>query len=151
MWIYRRAGLPLLRWPARLQQQQQPWRALIALEWALLIAVALAFSPQTNTRHFLMLTLLAALAAVALVALRRKTAWRVVLAGTGLLYAGLTLPPGNYENAAMDLNKVAWQFIGGPSWLILVSAGLLLWGCLRYIRELAGGPATSGGRVPLPS
>ena len=71
-WVYRRGGIPRLHWPDATQQQQQPWQALIALEWAILIAIALIFSPQTNSRHLLMLAPLPMLGAAMLVKSLRK-------------------------------------------------------------------------------
>lgn len=136
VWVYRRHGLPRWRWPAFATQQSAPWRALIALEWCVLIAVALIFSPQTNSRHFLMLAPLAMLGAVLLVKRFRSAGWGACLAGTALVWAGLTLPPGSFRIEFLHQAHVFWQFIGGPSWILLLSLPLLVWGGAKAVREL---------------
>ncbi|MEI6515528.1 MAG: glycosyltransferase family 87 protein [bacterium] len=140
--VYRHAGLPRLRWPDCQRQKNQPWRAIVALEWAALITVALVFSPQTNSRHFLMLTTLATLAATLLIKTYRTPAWRPILTGTLLLLAGLTLPPGSHRQDTMHTLEKGWQFIGGPSWMILLSLIPLLWGGTILIKELPASPRT---------
>ncbi|MEI6564218.1 MAG: glycosyltransferase family 87 protein [bacterium] len=136
IWAYRRAGRMGFRWPDRIEQQTQPWRAIIAMEWATLIAIALIFSPQTNSRHLLMVTTLATLAAVMLLKSYRKPGWGLVLAGTALLWAALTLPPGNHNVRLLHDAHVVWQFIGGPSWVLLAALGPLVWGGFVVIRNM---------------
>src|SRR5205085_2023305 len=46
--LYRQNRIPLFRWPGAHRQSDQPYRAMIAIEFASLIALALVFSPQTN-------------------------------------------------------------------------------------------------------
>ena len=135
-WAYRRGGLARLRWPDRIQQQTQPWRALVTLEWAVLIGIALIFSPQTNSRHFLLLAPLAMLGSVMLVKTFRQPGWSFTLWGTALVWAGLTLPPGSFRIPALHTAHVFWQSVGGPSWIILAALFPLLWGGVRTIRAL---------------
>jgi hypothetical protein len=127
-WAYRKGGLARLHWPDRFKQQEQPWQALIALEWAVLLAVALSVSPQTNSRHFLMLAPLAMLGSVMLVKTFRKTGWLCILVGTALLWASLTLPPGSFRISFLRTAHVFWQFVGGPSWILLESLPFLILG-----------------------
>ena len=138
--VYRRSGFAWFQWPGRIQQQEQPWRALVALEWASLITLALAFSPQTNSRHFLLLATQATLASVMLIKAYHTRAWRPVLTGALLLLAGLTLPPGSHRVEIMHAMEHGWQNIGGPSWLILLSLAPLTWGGAILIRDLAASP-----------
>lgn len=141
-WAYRQRSLPRLRWPNPIKQQEQPWRAMVALEWSVLMAIALIFSPQTNSRHFLMLAPLAMLGAVMAVKAFRKPGWLIILAGTGLVWAGITLPPGSFRIHFLYHAHVFWQFVGGPSWVILVSIFLLLWGGTQIIKSLRSGNVT---------
>jgi len=134
VWAYRRGGFPRLRWPDQSMQQEQPWRALIALEWAVLIAIALIFSPQTNSRHLLMLAPLAMLGSVMMVKTFRKPGWNFALAGTALVWAGLTLPPGSFKISFLLAAHVFWQFVGGPGWVLLASLPPLIWGGMTVVR-----------------
>jgi len=138
-WVYGRQGLPRVSWPDQTRQQEQPWRAMVALEWSILTAIALGFSPQTNSRHLLMLAPLAMLGAVILVNTSRSRGWYFVLAGTALVWASLTLPPGSFKIHFLYHAHVFWQFVGGPSWVLLASLPFLLWGGTRVIRDLSSG------------
>jgi Glycosyltransferase family 87 len=135
-WVYRRGGIPRLHWPDASQQQQQPWQALIALEWAVLIALALIFSPQTNSRHLLMLAPLPMLGAAMLVKSFPKPGWIWVLTGTALAWASITLPPGSFRISFLHTAHVFWQFVGGPSWILLAAIPPLLWGAIRVVKSL---------------
>lgn len=135
-WVYRRQGLPRLRWPDRIQQREQPWQAIVAMEWSILMAIALVFSPQTNSRHLLLVAPLAILGSVMLVKTYRNTGWLYILLGTGLIWAGLTLPPGSFRIPILHTAHVFWQFVGGPSWVLLASIPFLIWGGTKIIKEL---------------
>ncbi|MEI6787451.1 MAG: glycosyltransferase family 87 protein [bacterium] len=135
-WVYRRGGIPRLHWPDAAQQQQQPWKALIALEWAILIALALIFSPQTNSRHLLMLAPLPMLGAAMMVKSFPKPGWIWILTGTALAWASITLPPGSFRISFLHTAHVFWQFVGGPSWVLLAAIPPLLWGAIRVIPGL---------------
>ena len=65
-WMYARRGVPCWVWPAAAAQAAQPFRWMIAVEWAGLIAFLLAFSPDTNMRHVILAVLVNAAAAAAL-------------------------------------------------------------------------------------
>jgi hypothetical protein len=135
-WAYRQRNLPRLRWPDQIKQQEQPWQAIVAMEWSILTAIALAFSPQTNSRHLLMLAPLAMLGTVMLAKTFRKPGWLIILAGTGLVWAGITLPPGSFRIHFLYHAHVFWQFVGGPSWVILAAIFFLLWGGTQVIKNL---------------
>ncbi len=132
-WAYRRHSLPRMHWPSPLQQQEPPYRALVAMEWALLVAIALIFIPQTNSRHLLLLAPLAMLGSALIIKTFRSREWSWALAGTGLVWAGLTLPPGSFKIEFLHIAHVFWQFVGGPAWVLLVSILPLLWLGTRVI------------------
>ena len=115
--------------------------ARTALEWSLLIALALIFSPQTNSRHFLMLAPVAMLGAALVVSRYRQPGWGACLTGTALIWAGLTLPPGSFKIEFLHRAHTAWQFIGGPSWILLLALPFLISGATRAI-----GARPAGGR-----
>jgi hypothetical protein len=127
--VYRRFGLPLLVWPRAAAQSAAPYRTIVALEWAALMALALAFSPQTNPRHLVLLVLVFALLAVLLCA----PAEGIKRAGLGasrgfaltalvVMMAGLSLPPGTPEFATQ---LAWWRKVGGPGLSLVVMLPLL--------------------------
>lgn len=116
--VYRRVEMPLLTWPSVEQQSGQPWRALIVLEWAALIALDLAFSPQTNPRHASLLLMtfvpMAALLCFPKAGAPRWPAW----AGTGILLFGMLYPP----NLPSMLQELAWwRHVGGTGWCMALA------------------------------
>ena len=111
--LYRAHGVPLWRWPQESAQKTQPYAALLGLEWGALMAVALAFSPQTNPRHTALLLLAFAPLAAMLYARRSRDTSRAAWAATAILFLGLTLPPGTEQFAA---EVQAWRRIGGAGW-----------------------------------
>jgi len=121
-WIYRRGGMPILAWPAPDRQGEPPFRAMVGIEYACLVAAALAFSPQTNSRHLVLVLLPDAMAAAMLLHARpalRRAAWLLLCAGTLFLLAGLTLPPGNRHGKVFSASTT-WLAAGGPCWCLLV-------------------------------
>lgn len=134
--LYRRNNLPLLRWPDAEAQQEQPWRALIAKEWVILVTISLIFSPQTNSRHLLMLAMMAMFATVVIVHVFRQAGWDRILAGAVLLWIGLTLPPGSFKIPALMAAHQFWQYIGGPSWILLISLFPLEWGGITVAQNV---------------
>jgi hypothetical protein len=121
-WVYRRRGLPVLAWPTAQRQRQQPYCAMVGIEYACLVAAALAFSPQTDSRHLVLILIPDAMAAAMLLharpALRRGT-WLTLCAGMLVLLAGLTLPPGNRHGRVFSASTT-WLAAGGPCWCLLV-------------------------------
>jgi hypothetical protein len=132
-WMYRRHGVPLLAWPDREHQYEQPYRAVVALEWAGLTAFVLVFSPQTNPRHLYMLLIVQVLAAVLLLVPRRGVPRWPLVAGTVVLAIGLNLPPGG---AGFNAQVRWWHGVAGPSWCVLVMYATVLWTGLCYARTL---------------
>ncbi len=111
--LYRHNRIPLLARPPT--SAAEP--LLRTLEWTGLIAALLAFSPQTQGRHFVLLMPMY-LAAGAMLRKPRAPRWALV-AGLLILQAGLILPPpgiGRYERAVQG-----WRAVGGASWCLLVA------------------------------
>jgi hypothetical protein len=128
--MYRNRRFPLLRWPAAAKQKSQPFAGLVALEWLGLIAAALLFSPNTNTRH-LVLAILLEVAASILLLIPKPGVTRVpLLLGTGLLIFGFIMPVPSLCSARF---KHEYFRFSGPSWGLLVMYFALLWTGLRYI------------------
>ncbi len=135
-WMYRKNRVPVVDWPGAAGQGEQPYRAVVALEWVGLIAFALAFSPQTNTRHLYLLLLVQILAAVLLLFGRRGVSRVPVLVGLVVLFCGLNLPPGG---PTWDPQVRWWRVVGGPSWCLLAMYACTLWTGLRYATALKAG------------
>jgi hypothetical protein len=141
---YRASDVPWLRWPipAHGGQRKAPWCGWVAIEWMILIVTVLAFSPQTNTRH-LVLMMAVDLGALALVVSGPRTprALVPVLLGILVIWGGLNLPPGHRTQTTTATGQLLedtesptvahWHRIGGPSWAILAGMLLIAWGGLR--------------------
>ena len=135
--VYRRMEMPLLAWPSAADQGAQPWRVLIVLEWAALIALDLAFSPQTNPRHASLLLMtfvpMAAMLCFPKPGLPRWPAW----AGTGILLFGMLYPP----NLPAMLQELAWwRHVGGAGWCMVLSLPFFLAAGLGRLRANAPAP-----------
>jgi hypothetical protein len=136
-WWYRRSRLPFLAWPPAAAQQVPPYRALVALEWVGVVAVALCFSPDTNMRHLILCLLVNAAAAVLLLAPAPGVPRLPLL--IAVVVEVLTFDTGNVWSRSAN---VAWFRVGGHGWWLLVVYGTLLWTGLRHV--IAG---TSGGKA----
>jgi Glycosyltransferase family 87 len=115
--IYAGHGKPLMRWPSAGQQTAQPYLGMVALEWAALMSLTLAFSPQTNPRHTSLLLMafapLAAMLCFPKQGVPRWPAW----AATAILFLGLVLPP-NMPEFARQLQW--WRDMGGAGWSMVL-------------------------------
>jgi hypothetical protein len=127
--MYRRNRTPLLiRMP---DDPREP--ALSLVEWSGLLVGLLAFSPQTQGRHFVLLFPLHLAAGVML--LRPRVArWPLVL-GLLLTQAGLNLPPAGFPSCEHSLE--VWRRIGGASWCLLGMYLLFLHTGLRTANAIA--------------
>jgi hypothetical protein len=128
--LYRRNHFPMWRWPDAIAQQSQPFRGLVALEWAALIIVTLAFSPDTNTRHLSMVALVYTCAAPMLLVRREQVPWWPLFLGTLIAFVGLIMPVKALVSLSVLRFYFKWSFC---SWSLLVMYALLLWTGLRYI------------------
>jgi hypothetical protein len=126
-WWYRRRNLPLYLWPNRTAQFVWPFRQLIVLEWAGLMIASIAFSPDSNLRH-MVLVLFPNIIAVTLLLVGRDPRNRT------LLVLALFL-----ELYALDLFGVLHSehlkglffYAGGQGWCLLIFYGILLWAGLK--------------------
>jgi hypothetical protein len=128
--MYRHRRFAMLQWPDAERQKAQPYRGLVALEWLGLIAAALLFSPNTNTRHLVMAILLEVAAAVLLLIPRPGVSRVPLLVGTGMLLVGFIMP---IPSLCGPQFKHEYFRFSGPSWGLLVMYLTLLWTGLRYI------------------
>lgn len=133
-WMYRRAGVAMLWRDERSPQVSSASRDVLAFEWFGLLAMALAFSPQTVARHANMALPLAILAG-ALVLHSVGRARLLAAIAAGLLFVGLTFPPGI---DALDGVGKAWRSIGGISWCLVAMVLLMLAAVVRGRGERRG-------------
>lgn len=152
--MYRKSGFPLLRWPAPTRQMEQPFKGLVAMEWAGLVTVALAFSPDTNTRHLVLTVLVNALAATLLLAVMPTVSRVPVVAAVILIFIGYIMPLGQ---RAQPLHGFYFTY-SIPGWSLLVGYLLILGTGLQYLRRLSStqpqcyhAPAARPGSTNLPS
>lgn len=132
-WMYRYHGFVLWRSGTASAESQTPRRALVGIEWVGLIVAALAFSPQTTTRHMAMLLFAHLLAALVLLVPRRGVKrWPVVLAVV-LMVLALNLPPGHPPFYA---GVEWWRKVGGAGWTSVAMLMLVIWTSLRYVRAV---------------
>ena len=134
--LYRHHRIPMLmRGKAGLDEP-----VLRYIEWTGLIAALLAFSPQTQGRHFVMLLPLYLGAGVML---RKPRVPRPMLfLGLVVIQAGLILPPAglaNYEHAVQS-----WRTIGGARWCLLILFLCYLNAGLRTARAVRDSPGEGG-------
>ncbi len=133
-WLYRRCGESLIAGrgaPADLQRERH---ATVAIEWAGLIVVALAFSPHTLARHTFIMIPVHIIAFTILLRPRSGVSPWPLLIGAALYSAGVMLPPGGEQTPALRW----WRGVGGTTWCMLVFYFALVWTALRYARA---GPA----------
>jgi hypothetical protein len=118
--LYRANGFPLWRWPTAAKQVNQPFKGLAAVEWAGLVAAALAFSPDTNTRHLVLAMLVDALAVAVLLARRPGVSRLQAICGAALILLGFIMPMGDRAGPLHHF----YFFYSIPGWSLL--AGYLL-------------------------
>lgn len=107
------------------------------LEWAALIFVALASSPQTTARHMILMLLIYTVA-IAVFLAQKAAGPKILLAvATTLMTASLSLPPGG---RALD----HWRSISAASWCAMLLTMAIVWTGTRAISISEA--ANSGGR-----
>ena len=129
--LYWRNNLPFLRWPAARDQKKQPYRAMIAMEYAALIGLALVFSPQTNPRHLVLLLPTAALIGTLFLGGNIAAVRGRAIVAALLVSLGLSFPwGGTLSSLAQHVHP--WFTYGGQGWCILVTLIVLIAAALRY-------------------
>ncbi|MEO0513304.1 MAG: glycosyltransferase family 87 protein [Planctomycetota bacterium] len=157
--LYAARGVPLFAGRGGRAEREHPGRTLI--EWAGLVVVVLAFSPQTMVRHsFILLPVHALVAYLLLVPKPGLNRWPL-LVGTVVYQLGTRLPPGveGYEAALAQ-----WRAVGGASWCMLCMWFGLVWTGLGAIRapypvqrraplmpDAGNGADTGTGNEPTPA
>lgn len=120
--LYRVLQRPLLDWPAADRQMAPPLRGLIQIEWATVVILALAFSPQTNPRHASLLLLVFAPLSVMICQPRDGIDRRVAIAGSAVLFGAFVNPLSIPLLAPL---AQAWNGIGIPAWGMLATIPFL--------------------------
>jgi hypothetical protein len=125
---YRSRRFPILAWPPPRSQNGQPYRALVAVEWAGVLTAAMAFAPNSN----LLLAIFPAMILIALLPGHRGKilSWMLPTAAV-LIIIALYLPMAVLGARFTD----NWNSLGTPSWLLLVAFLPLCSASLTIIRE----------------
>jgi hypothetical protein len=128
--LYAACGFALWKFPPANKQRSQPFKGLIAMEWAGLVTVALAFSPNTNARH-LVLAALVNVTGAALLLLPKPSVSRLpAVIGLALIVLGFTMPGAKFLRQHAGFNHYVY---GVPCWCLLIGYLLILWVGLRYL------------------
>ncbi|HVF72581.1 MAG TPA: glycosyltransferase family 87 protein [Chthoniobacterales bacterium] len=154
IWISRRHGIRLFH--AARDESEVGTAAVMHLEWAILVFVAVAFSPQATARHMILLMLIYTVG-LAILHFHGTTRQRVFLgAALALVVASLSLP---FWVIGLASQRGNWRANGGASWcalffvLVLVSIGARAISHIRAAHTLTPVgilSGASGGRHAVP-
>jgi hypothetical protein len=129
IWLYRRNRVPLLLWPRASLQTTSTWRAVIGYEFTSVLIATLCFSPQTNTRHLLLVLLMTAPMAVLIMTAKPKPRGVAMAIAAGFMAFTFVWPGGEQIEGKHRL-ALMWAGVGAPSWgmlaamLTMISVGL---------------------------
>jgi len=126
----RRAGVRLV--PFGSGDDSPQTRQVTSLEWAILIGIALAFSPQATARHMVLALLLYAVGGALLLLERVPKARRLLVVALLAMAGATSLPPPGLGPAWL-LNS--WRAIGGAGWCGLFLTVVLVWIGSRTARD----------------
>jgi hypothetical protein len=146
--MYRVKKMPPFIFPPAGPQKVQPWRSAIGIEFVSILAATLCFSPQTNTRHLMLVLLITIPLAVLILAGRSRipAILAALLIGIGFVY-----PPGGQAPAAHHLAHL-WFGIGGQCWCLLTAMFLLVMsGLEQACPSFSDGPITVAPATPPPA
>jgi hypothetical protein len=125
--LYHLNGFSLWRSPPASAQTRPPYPALTGIEWTMLIAATLSFSPQTNARH-LILSLIVNAAIVALIFQPILPRQRMLLvAALLIIFCSKVLPTRHLINRA--------DYFGLPGAGVLVGSLIFLGVALRDLKH----------------
>ncbi|HSU66480.1 MAG TPA: glycosyltransferase family 87 protein, partial [Tepidisphaeraceae bacterium] len=127
--MYRLNRLPFWLWPSAREQSREPFAALVALEWAGLITVSLAFSPNTNARHIVLTVIVNAVGAAVVFFTWRGANPVPAIVGLALIFWGYIWPFAKPIRHA-GFNHYVY---GVPCWFLLIGYLLILWTGLRFV------------------
>jgi len=126
VFMCRRKGVLIFR-PAR--NDRRVANAMTSLEGAVLIFLALAFSPQTTARHMVLLLLINTVAIAVFLAQDARASRALLIIAAALQVAVLSL-----SFRAI----VAWRAVGGASWCALGLVLAIVWSGSRILSENRG-------------
>jgi hypothetical protein len=109
------------------KSNRQRASAVTSLEWAVLIFLAMVFSPQTTARHMVLLLLVYIVAIGVFLAQKAKAPRALLVVAVALMIIGLSLPP---------LPIHTWRAISGSSWCAVVLILTIMWVGSRTASEL---------------
>ena len=103
------------------------------IEWAVVIFLSVAFSPQSTARHMVLLSMIYTVA-IAIFLAQYATTPRILLGGAlALVVSALSVPSWIIDIAHQ---KGKWRAIGGASWCALVLILVVVWTGTRTIAEM---------------
>lgn len=124
--IGRRHGVSLFR-PPQLKTGCDP---VTHIEWAVVIFLAVAFSPQSTARHMILLLLIYTVA-IAIFLNQTETTSRILLGSAlALVVAALSLP---FSIIGLARQRTNWRVFGGASWCVLILILVTVWTGTRAI------------------
>jgi hypothetical protein len=128
---YRRRNLPLLIWPDSIAQRAWPFRQLVLHEWAGLMIACIAFSPDSNLRH-MVLVLFPNIIAATLLLTTHNTRSRALLILALFLQIFALDAVGN-----LHIQRLTTDFFwsGGQGWGLLIFYGMLLYVGLNELKQ----------------
>lgn len=124
-WVYRRNKQPM--WLGRFGAAEEIRWPVLLVEWTGLIVVALAFSPQTNSRHLVHAMPLGFLIGAVIITGRSDRTRRFGIAAAAIWWLGMVLPP---SIPSMQDAVWAWRRASGScicmviAWLVAADAAL---------------------------
>jgi len=131
--LYRFYGFSFWRSPRAGNQTRQPYLALTGIEWTLLIAAILSFSPQTNARH-LILSVIVNAAIAALLLQPPPVRGRVLLvAALFIIFCSKVMPTSHQTHRA--------EYFGLPGAGVLVGSLIFLAVALRHLKTRSAVPS----------
>src|SRR5438105_2726587 len=123
VFICRRNGVPIFR-PAR--SDRLATNAVTSLEGAVLVFLALAFSPQTTARHMALLLLINTVGIAVFLVQDTKASRALLIIAAVLQVAGLSV-----SSRAI----APWRAVGGASWCALGLIFAIVWSGSRTLSE----------------
>jgi hypothetical protein len=124
VFICRHHGVSIFR---QEKSSRQRARAVTSLEWAVLIFLAMAFSPQTTARHMVLLLLVFVIAIGLFLAQKAKGSRALLVVAVALMIIGLSLPPFPIHT---------WRVFSGASWCAVVLILTIIWVGSRTASEM---------------